>query len=138
MLIKKRLIELEKVIDLHPGFSCQGMIGDFISKYIICEVLARKIQSYYLRDNKKREVDKIQTQQLSAALRTFELTFDQESLKVLFRGGEGKRGTKSARQLRNGYLHSLSTNDKTEIEEKYQSYMLLMDQWIQTVANRSI
>jgi hypothetical protein len=56
---------------------------------------------------------------LSKALEHFGLPLDQDILLSIFKGAEGKRGSKSARQLRNGYLHQLSEPDKLEIIDKH-------------------
>jgi hypothetical protein len=44
--------------------------------------------------------------------------------------GEGKRGAKTCRQLRNGYLHSLSKKDKEEINSRFGELKGYMEKWI--------
>lgn len=56
---------------------------------------------------------------LSKAFEYFDIPFNQDGLLFIFKGGEGKRGNKSARQLRNGYLHQLSESDRLEIIDKH-------------------
>ena len=109
---------------LDPGFSCQGIVGEFISVYIQSEVFAKKLQNYYRTDSKKTGKDELQIQTLKAALRHFNISIPEADISNLFIGGLGIRGSKSARQLRNGYLHSLSTEDKTEIEIKANIFIL--------------
>lgn len=107
------LIEITKRA---PGLSCQGDIGVFLDCYFVAEVLARKVSSFYQDDTNKPSSDKIQVQQLGAAIRHFGIVFPEADIRKLFLGGEGPRGTKSARQLRNGYVHGLSVEDQSEIE----------------------
>lgn len=107
---------LIEITQRSPGFLCQGDLGAFLDHYFVAEVLARKVISFYQDDTKKPSSDKIQVQQLSAAIRHFGIIFLESDIKALFLGGEGLRGTKSARQLRNGYVHSLSVEDRVEIE----------------------
>lgn len=117
-LIKRRNTSLENVSFLDPGFSCQGEIGEFIGLYIRCELCATRLQHYYQKD-KQYKKSKLNTNMLSSALQCFDISLDKEILLLLFKGGEGKRGSKSARQLRNGYLHKLSESDRNEILIKH-------------------
>jgi len=107
--------ELNAVLALDPGFSCQGLVGEFISVYIQSEVFAKKLQNYYRTDTKKSGNDELQISTLKAALKHFRITLSESDVALLFKGGSGKKGSKSARQLRNGYLHVLSPEDKKEI-----------------------
>lgn len=122
LLSSKRLTALKNVQSLDPNFHLAGAVGEFIGFYLLCEVLATKLQNYYRADNNKPELDKIQIQALTASLKYFSLTFDNSELKSVFSGGKGLVGKKSARQLRNGYLHSLSATDKQEIINKAPHY----------------
>jgi len=97
-----------------PGFYCQGKVGEFIGYYIRCEVLSTKLQHFYQTDKQNKQTG-LNTKFLNEALIHFNLHFDNDTLIRLFQGGSGKRGKKSARQLRNGYLHNLAKSDKDEI-----------------------
>lgn len=99
----------------NPGFDCQGIVGQFVGYYLRCEVFATKLQNFYQTDKEYKQT-KLNTKALTEALIHFNIHFDNDVLLKLFQGGEGKRGTKSARQLRNGYLHQLSNSDRKEIE----------------------
>lgn len=117
-LNKRRNSGLEDAASKDPGFSCQGKVGEFIGLYLRCELFATRIQHYYQAD-KQYKKGKLNTEMLSKALEYFAISFAQDKLHAVFKGGEGKRGKKSARQLRNGYLHQLSDPDKLEILDKY-------------------
>lgn len=109
---------LIEITQRSPGLSCQGDLGAFLDRYFVAEVLARKVTSFYQDDTKKQKpsADKIQIQILGAAIRHFGIIFPEPDIKNLFLGGKGRRGAKSARQLKNGYVHSLSVEDRAEIE----------------------
>lgn len=77
-----------------------------------------RLQHYYQTD-KQLKKGKLNTEYLSKALEHFGLHLEKDKLLFLFKGGEGKKGQKSARQLRNGYLHQLSEADKSEIIDKH-------------------
>lgn len=122
-LAEQRNKELRAVQALDPSFSCQGIVGEFIGVYIQSEVFAKKIQNYYRVDSKKTGKDEIQLQTLKAALKHFNISIPDAEIASLFCGGGGIRGSKSARQLRNGYLHSLATEDKKEIESNAHKFI---------------
>ena len=122
--------ELKAVQDLDPGFTCQGLVGKFIGVYIQSEVFAKKLQVYYRTDTNKSGKDELQISVLKAALKHFNLTFSESELPSLFAGGPGKRGSKSARQLRNGYLHALSPEDKKEILSKAKTVIQKLQKFI--------
>ncbi len=130
MLSSKRIKALEGIALLDPKFHCAGVVGEFISLYIQTEVMARKIQNYYRIDKSKTDLDKIQIQVLKASLKHFSLSFNEPDVNLIFKGGEGLVGEKSARQLRNGYLHSLSPSDKDEIINKAPRYIAIMKKFL--------
>lgn len=116
-LNQRRNAGLEGSVAKNPGFSCQGKVGNFISLYLMCDLFATKIQHYYQTDKQYKKTT-LNTNSLKKALSHFGIHFDDNKLLILFTGGGGKRGKKSARQLRNGYLHQLSEADKLEIINK--------------------
>lgn len=122
--------ELKSVLALDPGFSCQGLVGEFIGIYIQSEVFAKKLQQYYRTDTKKSGKDELQINVLKAALKHFNIPLPESDIPILFKGGPGKRGSKSARQLRNGYLHALSVEDKKEIMSKANSVIFKLRKFI--------
>lgn len=126
----RRNLGLDSVSKNDPGFSCQGAVGEFIGLYLRCEVFATKLQQYYQTDKQPSQT-KLNTQSLSKSLAHFNLHFNTEDLLLIYKGGSGKRGSKSARQLRNGYLHELSSADKVEIEQKHSEYMKLMKRFLE-------
>lgn len=102
----------------------------FLDRYFVAEVLARRIMSYYQDDTGKTHSDIMRIQQLNAAISHFGITFSKKDIRALFLGGEGLRGTKSARQLRNGYVHNLSSDDRCEIEINASVIILLLNDFI--------
>lgn len=129
-LAAQRNRELRAVQALDPGFSCQGIVGEFIGVYIQSEVFAKKLQAYYRTDCNKRGKDELQINTLKAALKHFNVLVLETDISDLFSGGYGKRGSKSARQLRNGYLHALSIEDKNEIESKAKIFIVKLREFI--------
>ena len=117
-LNQRRNTGLDNAASKDSGFSCQGKVGDFIAIYLKCELFATRIQHYYQTDQQHKKTN-LKTDYLSKALVHFGLYLEKITLLLIFQGGSGKRGNKSARQLRNGYLHQLSDADRTEIINKH-------------------
>ena len=103
-----------------PGFGCQGLVGQFIGYYLRCEVFATKLQNFYQTDKGYKKTG-LKTTEFEGAIIHFNMHYEHEKIIKLFQGGKGKRGTKSARQLRNGYMHQLSSADRKEIEDNGES-----------------
>jgi hypothetical protein len=116
-LSAQRRAVLTEVSQRSPGLACQGDLGAFLDLYFVAEALARKLTTFYQDDTNKPRLDKIQIQQLEAAIKYLRINFQAADTRTLFLGGEGLRGARSARQLRNGYVHSLSSEDRVEIEQ---------------------
>ena len=112
--VARRNKSLEEIVQRAPGFGCEGEVGKFISAYLCAEVFATKLIDFY-RSDRRLEGKGLQVDVLTSAAKYFGMSIDGLMLRELFCGGEGKRGAKSARQLRNGYLHTLSQEDRKEI-----------------------
>lgn len=128
-LTKRRNNGLDDAARKDSGFSCAGDVGKFINLYLRCEIFATRLQHYYQTD-KEHKQGKLNTDSLSEALSHFSLPVDKDKILLLFKGGSGKKGSKSARQLRNGYLHQLSEADRLEIIEKYSELIAEMERFL--------
>lgn len=129
-LALRRNASLEDAASREIGFSCQGRIGEFIDSYLRCDLFATRLQNFYQRDKVYKKTG-LNTQVLSDAFQYFGLRFSKENILLLFQGGEGKRDKKSARQLRNGYLHELSEHDRVEILRKGGELNAKMNRFLQ-------
>ena len=134
-LTKQRQSALAEVVQRATGFSCQGSLGAFFDQYLISEALARKLQLYYQSDTGKSASENIQLKQLNAAIQYFNINFSETDARALFLGGEGKNENKSARQLRNGYVHSLSQTDREAIERNIKTLNKLLRNFITSIAS---
>lgn len=117
-LTKIRQSRLLEIHQRNPEFSCQGQIGAFLDQYLVAESLLRQLIAYYSTDTGVQMSKNLLTAQIAAALSHFAISVEKNDIIDAFQGGPGKRGIKSARQLRNGYLHDLDPADKKEIEGK--------------------
>lgn len=110
---------LVEIAARRPGFSCQGQIGDFLDDYLVAESLLRRLISYYVTDTAHKAAEYLNTVQIEAAMNHFNIATNQSDVIDAFQGGTGKRGFKSARQLRNGFLHDLNPDDRDEVLSKF-------------------
>lgn len=111
---KSRNRSLDEIERRDPGFGCEGKVGEFVSAYLRAEVFATRVIDFYRADRNLKGKG-LQVDVLESATEHFGMAVGRQTIRVLFSGGEGKRGAKSARQLRNGYLHTLSAEDRREI-----------------------
>ena len=123
----QQLLELKKITNSKPGFSLQGKLGEFFDLYLVCEVTARKLVYYNVREKRK----KLRVDSIKSAIETF-VPNDLEEIPIykIFKSGKGKRNSNTCRSLRNNYLHSLSENDRIEIEERINVLKSDMEKWI--------
>lgn len=117
---------LAEIANRRPGFSCQGKLGHFLDDYLVAESLLRRLISYYAADTTRKASENLQTIQITAAMSHFNMAVRQSDVIDAFQGGPGKRGFKSARQLRNGYLHDLNPDDREEIISKLTKIKALL------------
>lgn len=125
----RRSVLLE-ISDRRPGFSCQGKIGDFLDDYLVAESILRRLINYYTTDTNRNASGNLQTAQINAAINHFKITIKPSDITDAFQGGTGKRGFKSARQLRNGFLHDLNPDDQKEIVSKSENIKTLLNRII--------
>lgn len=119
---------LKALINNSPEFTTkESKLGDFFNCYLICEVIARRLVRYYYQKDKKV----LSLSNIKTAFKTyFPSEIDKIEIDKIFKGNKGKKNQKSCRQLRNGYLHSLSSSDKLEIETRYEVLEEYMKKWI--------
>ena len=134
VLSDKQIKELKDIATLAPGFNKQGKLGTFFDLWLVCEVLAKKHIMYH-KQLSELPVNWSYTQ-LTAALKNFSVPYDVVNVKPTFQSGhKGKRGSKTARQLRNGFIHTLSTNDRKEIENQHGELVANLTSWKKVLGN---
>jgi len=129
---RARNTELSQTANILPGFVCQGSLGQIIELYLQAELIARKILTYHAIDNKLPFPDGIDIKLLKQALKIYKFVPTIMSIgdfEWIFKGGQGIRGEKSIRQLRNGYFHELNKDDRNEIEQYYGNFLSLLQRF---------
>lgn len=120
--------ELKKILKLNPNFSAQGKLGEFFDSYLLCEATARKL--IYYKTGKDNIT--LYTKSIDSALKRFSPNnFDSNLVNKIFSSSlKTNRTNKTCRQLRNAYIHNLSKEDRTEIENRITSLKGDMQTWL--------
>lgn len=107
----------------------------FLDKFTYCDVSCKAILEGYLKYkgtyNPAKFVD-LNMKQIPAAMELFGLDVERNLLNSIF-GGSGKykkRGTKSAKKLRDGLVHAMNAADVNEIVDRYDELDSLMDRYL--------
>ncbi len=142
----QRVKELNEVFDAKPNFSSGDALGNFVSEYFLCEALANKFIEYCVADctptetkpKKKTDVHfkLLDIRNIKKALTHFAVNFSVADADAVFRGGCGKTGYRTARQLRNEYAHSLSLSARNEIVQRSVELLGLMSRFCMAVESR--
>jgi len=111
------------------------LIVEFLETYIDCEITAHKIVRFYKRDkyNKTDSSVILHVRNIINAAAHFNLSISSADVRALFAGGKGKRGVKTPRQLRNGYLHAKAAQDALELERRADTLFRIMRTWLSAV-----
>jgi len=110
-----------------PDFSIQTKLGNFLSMYFACHILAGKLVKY----KKGKEAKPLRVDMIKSAIKTFGLQIADSVIDEIFSlDAKRVRGNYSCRILRNNYVHNLSKNDKDEIESRFVDLKNYMEQWI--------
>lgn len=119
---------LQRTVALTPGFRAQGTLGTFLDEWLVCEVLAKKLIVFH-KGLSDLPFNWSYTQ-LKAALDAFGYDYDTDKMKPAFHSDrDAKRWSKPARVLRNGYIHTLSPQDRKEIEMRNSDLLELLRYW---------
>lgn len=116
-------------------FNTMQIRREFLDKFIVCEVICKTIIEYYHKETTGKAPSgytKLNMNTIVAAMNYFSLAIPQYVLSGVF-GGTGqykKRGTKSAKKLRDGIMHAASREDVLEVCERIFYLNDLMDEFL--------
>lgn len=132
-LDKRRKKEIAKILSNRYSIYENDKLGNFISLYIDSEATAKKYVQYYKKDKKQKSTDKFESlkySEVEKAVKYFGLNIDNKLIAQIFKSSNGKRNKKTPRQLRNGIIHSKSSKDIEEIEQRFDELSKLMEMWL--------
>ena len=104
----------------------------FLEKFMLCEIGYKELlKHYYKSRNKKFNEDdlKLSMQTIPKVLSHFRISIDMQTLKEIYSTANEfkKRGTKSARMLRNGIVHDLNVQDTGEVIDRQEHLFQVLD-----------
>jgi len=128
--LKRRKTAIDTLLDTTYNLTVNHKIALYLETYIDCEIGAQKLIRFYKKDNGKLPPKTLFLPNIIKAATYFDFPFDRDSIVRLFPGGEGRRGRKSPRQLRNAYVHAKRKRDSEEMLLNYDTHMALMRRFI--------
>ena len=132
-LDKSRKKEIAKILSNRYSIYENDKLVKFISLYIDSEATAKKYVQYYKKDKKQKITggfESLNYSDVQKAVKYFSLNIDNKLIAQIFESGKGNRNKKTPRQLRNGIIHSKSSKDIEEIEQRFDELSKLMEIWL--------
>lgn len=103
----------------------------FIEKFVLCEICCKSL----IADAEKVDIEKVKLYMPSIrkAMKKYGYTFDEDKLKMLFSGKSDvfiKRGSYSAKNLRDSIMHDMSVESMQEVFDREKELHKLMDDYL--------
>lgn len=135
--VQKALTKKETFIKSQEQTVCRHQ---FLDEFVLCEIACKAVVSMYRKNNKTftSEKDlKLDMKEIPAAIKYAGYNIDNDVLNVIFAGSGNyrKRGTKSAKQLRNAIIHNLSEPDVLEMCNRYEYLHNMMNTFLDCFRN---
>lgn len=128
----KALAQKEEYLKMNDKLRCRYQ---FLEKFTLCEICCKAILKEYKKNNKTYSSEtnlKLDMREIPAALKYAGYSIDEALLSIIFAGSGNfkKRGSKSAKQLRNGIVHNLCESDIEEVCKRYLYLCAAMDNFL--------
>jgi len=138
-ILEKNCAEsLIRLLSRPPKIQRAGHAERFLITYIFCEALIRVVLRGYENRNATTQsqpklYSTLRKDVIANGFRHFGIRCSPEDVDALLDTKLEKRGSKSARLLRNGIVHNWSAADENEVRERYPTLSKLMDRIIQAI-----
>ncbi len=162
-LTPKRIVALKALLSAKPDFASDHLLSSFLSSYLLCEALANRLVEYYeldvgaecmakekstlnnrkpeippAKDSKKNQFKTLRVPTIRKSINHFALHFASADLNSLFKSSNNPGENRTARQLRNSYIHSLSSNAHDEICSRIQEFLDTMGRFIEILSEGQV
>lgn len=118
---RQQLKQIRQLLARAPAHASERSVEGFLLQYVLFEALMKTVLRYF-RDSKGRSVKKstagpesMQLTSVDKSLHHFSVLVHPEVMVRLLDSKLIKRGSKSARALRNGLVHLWDANDSKEV-----------------------
>lgn len=116
-------------------------VTEFLEAFCFFEALVRTIGKYYRARNgalPKSEVhEPLNLDVVDRSFKHFGIALSAQELNLLLSSGSRKRGSKSARNLRNGVVHTWAKEDRTEICDRFARLKGVLDRGVEAIQRRT-
>jgi hypothetical protein len=107
-------------------------LASYLLTFFTCEIVAKAIVSHvkYGRVGRKALSDKWSTKDVSSALTTLGIPFDENSIDALFSTEQKLAGEMSARALRDSVAHRMKDTHRRAVRARFKGLMAEMEQFL--------
>ena len=139
--INSRVVEkIEKCITLENNQEYLEIRRAFIDKFTLCDMSCKVVIEHY-KKIKKRENEEIKLlldmRVIPFAMQTCGYSFDRNLLNKVFGGSRSfiKKGSKSAKKLRDGIVHAMNEDDLKEMMARSEELFSAMNNYLSIMKN---
>lgn len=134
---------LKRLLGRPPVYPTDNLAESFLLRYVFVEALCRQVGKYYREraGARKKTLAKsneaIHLDVVGRSFAHFGIHVRSERLAELLDSSQEKRGSKSARNLRNGIVHRWDEMDVAEASERFSSLCIAIDAVVDAIALRA-
>ena len=133
----KRLSALETIV---ADESMKRSKDDFLERFMICECVYKTLLKSYNANRGAKVADgdlRLNYTEIRKVLDYYNVKLEEDTHKAIFSstGQYCKRGTMSAKKLRDSIAHSMNENSIKEAEKRFEELMGLMDAFLSAFRN---
>ena len=127
--------KLQAAIKMEQNVDFLTIRNQFIDKFTLCDLTCKVVLEQYQK-MRKRNGEEIKLvldmRTIPHAFAWAEIDVDRHILSSIFGGSKGfkKKGSKSAKKLRDGILHAMNADDLQELLERQNTLMAAMDTYL--------
>lgn len=133
--------EIAKLLRRHPKGLRRGTPECFLLRYVFLEALIRLVGRYYRERSttQKKVVEQdssLNVEVIKRSLRYFGVQVDERRVDGVLASPKARRGSKTARVLRNGLVHRWDVGDAEEAAERFEEFDVAMSGLVEAIAVR--
>lgn len=133
--------EINKLLRRQPKSFRRGTPECFLLQYVFLEALTRLVGRYY-RDRsttQKKVVEQdgsLNVEVIKRSLKHFGILVDERRVNAVLASPKARRGSKTARVLRNGLVHRWDVGDAEEAVKRFDEFNVAMTGLVEAISVR--
>ena len=133
--------EIAKLLRRQPKGLRRGTPECFVMRYVFLEALIRLVGRYYRARSttQKKLVEQdgsLNVVVVKRSLKHFGILVDERRVDAVLASPKARRGSKTARLLRNGLVHRWDTGDAEEVIERFGEIEVAMTGLVEAISDR--